>query len=1104
MSSEFASLIRKYIAEANDYSWDVSNRKNMLLDQPGMEQEDKDNTEEYLKSMGLMENIIALYLRGILSEKELRGQKSKRTLYHIGKRPAEPKPAERWGAKGEEGWSRDWIEGPVKSGVFLTPNPTDIAWNHGVSGNVYAYKVPQWVIEKSGGVNRFDTGSEILISQEIWEEAGDEIEFLGKTMGKDELWDSVDSSYYSSKQKKGVRGAHKHDDGASSISGLRSTNHPEAAIKMMSQEEIEKALAKFENEYAQEGPAEVVKGPRDKKGLVIPYLGKQPRGKDKELIDLLNKYMKESVVRQYIKDLLVEVPLDDFEYVSKDHDDVMVREEVADYFKAIPQSVNIYVAHTDDLSWAHRLPNEIQGKVSGFKSRGQVTLTDISNIGELYPQIQRAMHPEGINLLYVYPKSFEVPAGGDTFIADVNPHYLAHDLHHMLENAPGRERGEKDKFTSLIKEYLMELVWLSHGGGSVEAEQVRDTMRRTGRRLGVANTNLLMSELFPGIKLPSGDFDLFGDVFADYLKNDGNLVLGVPEQLDYDGTVIELNPGSKHDQRAQQYEKKFKDLFNAVLDPLKGKVAMFNIFEVEHREVERARKQAEEKMQADHGQLIDHIKSMGGEFKYFDESHREEGVEELIFDTGLKPEKPVYGIEEFTQQFPEEAAGIEALGYKITSAFDGFGGSSVEIRLKMAGIKESVLRKYIRQLLKEDPMGFVHDLAASDKFGDQFRGGQVGKDAGRDIKRAFNKNADHQFLSTLDTVHWFYTVYDLEPLVGKGKDELSATMTLPGDSFDPAGLPYGLWIKGRITLATNEQDKMYSGFYGDYGAGYEGSEEEVAHRDRSSGRNKRPSVSKDYSRYGQLERGNEYMEKMARDGIPYILDQSTWNPGKTRSNNEALVDNWRPIGIIVAKNDVIKAILKAAKKLAGEGGTPPSGNIAKDINYFSTGVTQEIILAALQLGVPIYDTSRTKLWGPPTHQSGTQKELRQYVRGQLILEDRILQENVFKKAISWVKEKGQAGIEATREFLTDLKEELSETREGAALLTKLASGKNLSPEETGFLKQQAKDVASGTVLLGLFALPGGGLATAALLKVAGKVGVNLKPTAFRGNDETTS
>ena len=404
--------------------------------------------------------------------------------------------------------------------------------------------------------------------------------------------------------------------------------------------------------------------------------------------------------------ILMEVPLDDFEYIKKDtEEDVMVREEVADYFKAIPQSVNIYVAHTDDLSWAHRLPNEIQGKVSGFKSRGQVTLTDISNIGKLYPQIQKAMNPEGINLLYVYPKSFEVPAGGDTFVADVNAHYLAHDLHHMLEGAPGLGRIEKDKFSSLIKEYLMELVWLSHGGGAMEAEQVRDTMKRTGRRLGVANTNLLMSELFPGIKLPSGDFDLFGDVFADYLKNDGDLVLGVPEQLDYDGEVIELNPDAKHDQRAQQYEKKFKDLFDTVLDPLKGKVAMFNIFEVESRETERARKQAEEKMQVDHGPLIDLIKAMGGEFKYFDESHQEEGVEELIFDTGLKPEKAVMGVEEFAKQFPKEAESIESLGYKITSAFDGFGTNPVEIRLqKRASMKESILRRYVRQLLKEDPM----------------------------------------------------------------------------------------------------------------------------------------------------------------------------------------------------------------------------------------------------------------------------------------------------------------------------------------------------------------------------------------------------------------
>ncbi len=265
-----------------------------------------------------------------------------------------------------------------------------------------------------------------------------------------------------------------------------------------------------------------------------------------------------------------------------------------------------------------------------------------------------------------------------------------------------------------------------------------------------------------------------------------------------------------------------------------------------------------------------------------------------------------------------------------------------------------LLREYIRTLLKEDPLGFVHDLAASDKFGDQFFGGNIGKDAAREIKRAFNKNADHKFLSTLDTVHWTGDFYAMEELKGKGKDELSATMTLPGENFD-AALDYGLWIKGRITLASNDQDKLYSGFHGDYGPGKEGTEEEVAHRDKSSGRNKRPTVSKDYSRYGQLKRGNEFSEKMARDGIPYVLDQSTWNPVDTgRSNNEALVDNWRPVGIIITNPDLIYTI----------SGLEYVEGTKEDIEEFAVGITKKILLTALAFGVPVYDEERELLWDP--------------------------------------------------------------------------------------------------------------------------------------------
>jgi len=256
-----------------------------------------------------------------------------------------------------------------------------------------------------------------------------------------------------------------------------------------------------------------------------------------------------------------------------------------------------------------------------------------------------------------------------------------------------------------------------------------------------------------------------------------------------------------------------------------------------------------------------------------------------------------------------------------------------------------LLREYIRELLKEDSLGFVHDLAGSDKFGDQFFGGSIGKEAGREIKRAFNNNADHQWLSTLDTVHWTGDVYGIKELKGKRKDELSATMTLPGDSFVPSVDGFtGLWIKGRITLAANDQDNLYTGFYSDY------TEESDAnlHRIKSSGINKRPSVSKDYSQYGRLARGNASAEMRAQEGIPYVLDQSTWDPSKNRSGvNEALVDNWRVVGVVIGPR-----LLKFVKYYADSDPSEAIGEIA------------EIFRVATDFGVPIIDVNRSELWRP--------------------------------------------------------------------------------------------------------------------------------------------
>ena len=95
--------------------------------------------------------------------------------------------------------------------------------------------------------------------------------------------------------------------------------------------------------------------------------------------------------------------------------------------------------------------------------------------------------------------------------------------------------------------------------------------------------------------------------------------------------------------------------------------------------------------------------------------------------------------------------------------------SGVMDALEQEAIAESTIRKYIRGLLKEDPMGFVHQLAKGSEAEDFF-GGKIDKTRGREIKQAFAKHADHQWLSTLDTVHWTMEAYGLNNLAGKGKD----------------------------------------------------------------------------------------------------------------------------------------------------------------------------------------------------------------------------------------------------------------------------------------------------------------------------------------------
>ncbi len=142
----------------------------------------------------------------------------------------------------------------------------------------------------------------------------------------------------------------------------------------------------------------------------------------------------------------------------------------------------------------------------------------------------------------------------------------------------------------------------------------------------------------------------------------------------------------------------------------------------------------------------------------------------------------------------------------------------------------------------------------------------------------------------------------------------------------------------------------------------------------------------------------------------------------------------------------------------------------------------------------------------------TERQLRRIIRESILSErprglsrrkrdmvpvDDVVPATRFGRAMKWIRSRGASGVRSAREFLINLKTELSETREGIIVLSKLARGQPLEPNEMEELKEQMKDVVRGIPLLGLLVLPGGGVATMALIKVADRVGVELKPSAFR-------
>jgi hypothetical protein len=138
---------------------------------------------------------------------------------------------------------------------------------------------------------------------------------------------------------------------------------------------------------------------------------------------------------------------------------------------------------------------------------------------------------------------------------------------------------------------------------------------------------------------------------------------------------------------------------------------------------------------------------------------------------------------------------------------------------------------------------------------------------------------------------------------GSGRDELSANAFLPGQFHFGDwqwGGDFGLVVKGHITLLANDMDDLSTGS----GQEYAKADPE---RTKMSGANK--GVSKLYHP-DTYESGGEVTSGPVPIGEPrnvstppvMVLDKEDWQPRKGSSGsawNEALVDNWRIVGIIL-------------------------------------------------------------------------------------------------------------------------------------------------------------------------------------------------------------
>jgi hypothetical protein len=257
---------------------------------------------------------------------------------------------------------------------------------------------------------------------------------------------------------------------------------------------------------------------------------------------------------------------------------------------------------------------------------------------------------------------------------------------------------------------------------------------------------------------------------------------------------------------------------------------------------------------------------------------------------------------------------------------------------------ESIVRNLVKEILQEDMKGFKERTANLDYVGTMddptFEEFTDMKPMAREVKRAWAAEADHGFMKSLIKVHWVNTWHPkkIEKFMSlSGKNEISAMGYLPGRGrIESFWGDVGIMIQGRVTLAANDMDALYTGYHGEI-------PNAIQRKYSSSGTPRR--AMQFFDRSNDIVKGSEH----------YILDRSTFKE-RMQGHNELIVDNWKPIGIII-------------------GLTPEGISDSVKRGVFSNG---KLIETLLGFGLPIYHLSMKPI---------PAEKLRAALRGEVEVED---------------------------------------------------------------------------------------------------------------------